>query len=523
MTIARKEVFLKKSTRFPGLTAGILLLLALLVPAGTVFARNAVPYDRSQMLGPEGFLSALPRVGDSAATPDPKAWQKINGVVYNGSGVAIPGAILRGIDVSAWQMDIDWSKVARSNVDFAFVRIAHGVTILDSKFRANMSGANAAGVPVGCYVYSIAKNAEDAIREAQLAIRMMKGYKVSYPVVFDMEDSSQMSLGKKKITEIVIAFTDEIRRAGYYPMLYLNPNWYNYLYDMSKFTHLDLWLAWYGDKLLPPFTAYRYSVWQGTGGEESLGLIPTRGMIDGIHPGLNVDIDIGFVDYTKIVTPRTGPVSTYVPSPVSRNGWYQENGKTYFYRNSAKVYGAQVINGSSYRFSNTDGSLYTDVLLYSSGTGKTCYAGENGALVKNQWVDWKEKRYYIGADGYALTGENKVDGTYYFFDTARGYVTENKLCLSKDGNVYYYGKDGLRYTGGLLKVKVNGETRTYYFNKQGKAYKSWHIIGKKRYYFYGGRDEKTGIRAENTSLLIDGELCVFDRNGVCIRRSRIRK
>ena len=225
MTIARKEVFLKKSTRFPGLAAGIFLLLALLVPAGTVFARNAVPYDRSQMLGPEGFLSALPRVGDSAATPAQKAWQKINGVVYNGSGVAIPGAILRGIDVSAWQMDIDWSKVARSNVDFAFVRIAHGVTILDSKFRANMSGANAAGVPVGCYVYSIAKNAEDAIREAQLAIRMMKGYKVSYPVVFDMEDSSQMSLGKKKITEIVIAFTDEIRRAGYYPMLYLNPNW----------------------------------------------------------------------------------------------------------------------------------------------------------------------------------------------------------------------------------------------------------------------------------------------------------
>ena len=519
---------MKVRKRIPALAAGLLLLAAFLLPAVNADAMSAVPYDRTQMLAPDAFLSALPRVGDKDTDDDdktdPKAWQKINGVVYNGSGVAIPGAILRGIDVSAWQSTIDWNKVAKSNVDFAFVRIAHGVTILDSQFKANMAGANAAGVPVGCYVYSVAKTAEEAIQEAQLAIRMMKGYKVSYPVVMDMEDSSQMSLGKKRLAEIVVAFTDEIRRAGYYPMLYLNPNWYNYLYDMQKFSHLDLWLAWYGDKLLPPFTAYRYSIWQGTGGEESLGLIPTRGMISGISPNLNVDIDIGFVDYTKIVTPRTEALSSYVPSPVRRNGWFEENGKMYFYRNSAKVYGSQTIGGKYYRFSNTDGSLYTNELLYSSSSKKTCYAGEDGALVKNQWVEWKGKRYYIGDDCYAYTGSRAVNGVFYYFDTTRGYMCTDRLVrMSSTGQVYYYGADGLRVKSRLVTVVRDGVSCTYYFNKEGKAYKGWHIIGNKRYYFYGGNNAKTGIRVENTSLLIGNELCVFDKNGVCIRRTRVQK
>ena len=89
---------MKVRKRIPALAAGLLLLAAFLLPAVNADAMSAVPYDRTQMLAPDAFLSALPRVGDKDTDdddkPDPKAWQKINGVVYNGSGVAIPGAIL---------------------------------------------------------------------------------------------------------------------------------------------------------------------------------------------------------------------------------------------------------------------------------------------------------------------------------------------------------------------------------------------------------------------------------------------
>ena len=490
----------------------------------TAWAGYGLP-DRHQMLAPgQGINSGRKDSGDGEddepVQPDPKAWKKINGVCYNGSGVAIPGAITRGIDVSEWQGAINWSKVAASDVDFAFIRIAHGITHVDNYFRANMSGANAAGLPVGTYVYSMAKTREEAIREAQLAIRMMKGYKVSYPVVYDMEDASQGSLSNARRTELALAFTSEIRKAGYYPMVYLNPYWYNYRLDMSRLSGLDLWLAWYGDSLLPPFTNYRYSIWQGTGGDESLGLIPTRGMINGIPASINVDIDMGFVDYTLKVTPRTGPVPGYVPTPTNLNGWVEEDGKVYYYRNQSRVYGAQVIDGRHYRFSSADGSLFRDVLLYSSKTNKTCYAGSSGALVRNQWVTWKGKRYYIGADYFAYTGSRNVGGKYYLFNSKQGFMYADHLRLFSSGDVYYYGADGVRVNKGLTKITRNGVTYTYYFNKAGKAYKGWHVIRGKSYYFYGGRNARSGIRAENVSLMINGELCVFNEEGVCIRRTR---
>ena len=43
----------------------------------------------------------------------------------------------RGIDVSEWQDTIDWSKVKKSNVDFAFVRISYGLNHIDMKYRSH--------------------------------------------------------------------------------------------------------------------------------------------------------------------------------------------------------------------------------------------------------------------------------------------------------------------------------------------------------------------------------------------------
>ena len=67
-----------------------------------------------------------------------KAWKKINGVCYNGSGKIIPGAITRGMDVSEWQGNIDWKQVKKSDIDFAFVRISYGLTHEDYTYDENM-------------------------------------------------------------------------------------------------------------------------------------------------------------------------------------------------------------------------------------------------------------------------------------------------------------------------------------------------------------------------------------------------
>ena len=172
-----------------------------------------------------------------------KAWKKINGVCYNGSGKIIPGAITRGMDVSEWQGNIDWKQVKRSDIDFAFVRISYGLTHEDYTYDENMTNAELAGVPTGTYVYSTALSTTTALKEAQLAISKMQGYKVSYPVVYDLEDAKASKLSAKTVSEMALTFCNEVRRAGYYPMVYCNTNWYDNYIDWSLLSGVDVWIA----------------------------------------------------------------------------------------------------------------------------------------------------------------------------------------------------------------------------------------------------------------------------------------
>ena len=151
-------------------------LLSAILGTGMILGQTSginaqgMPYDRRDNLSPDEIL---PSVGatEAAKSVSKKAWKKINGVCYNGSGQKLEGAITRGIDVSEWQDTIDWSKVKKSNVDFAFVRISYGLNHIDMKYDYNMKQAEKVGMPVGTYIYSLATTTQQAMKEAQLAIK----------------------------------------------------------------------------------------------------------------------------------------------------------------------------------------------------------------------------------------------------------------------------------------------------------------------------------------------------------------
>lgn len=465
-----------------------------------------------------------------AARVSAKAWKKINGVCYNGSGVEIPGAITRGIDVSEWQETIDWSKVKSAGVDFAFVRISHGTGYMDKKYDYNMKQAEAVGIPVGTYVYSTATSTKTALKEAQLAIEKMKGYKVSYPVVYDLEYSKMGELSPTAISRLALAFCNEVRKAGYYPMVYTNTYWYDNKVNWDLLTGLDVWIARYGDTIqAPDHASYNYTIWQSTDGDGGGVLNTTRGLIPGIPADCNVDVDFGYVDYTKKITPRWQPVSSYQPSSTpdistggsvnnGKNGWAQEDGKTYYYVNDQKVTGWKKINNKYYYFNSKEGYLYKNALLTSSKLN-ICYVDEEGARVSNQWVDWKDKRYYMASNGYAVKGFYQIGGKYYYFNSKEAYMYKNRKIISSAGNIYYLGSDGARYCSGFATITENGRKNTYFFAKNGRAYKGWHTINGKKYYFYKGNTQGSGVRAENITLTSStGVVSVFDSNGVCIRQ-----
>ena len=315
---------------------------------------------------------------------------------------------------------------------------------------------------------------------------------------------------------MAIAFCSEIRKAGYYPIVYCNANWYKNHLDMGRLSAYDCWLAWYSDKMISPDkTDYTYGIWQSTCGDGDV-LRSTKGLISGISGA--VDLDIGFVDYTKKITPRTMASVDYVKTPVYMQGWYDIEGQTYYFRNGQRVTGARKIGNNTYSFALSDGHLYKNTLLYSKATGKTIYCDENGVHARNTWVTHQGKTYYFGADSYAYLGSRNINGKFYLFNKTYGYLYTNYKVVSKNMDVAYYGADGARIRNSFQPIEEKGVVRTYYFGQNYLAYKGWHRINGKLYYFYAGRNAYAGSRIENRTVILSGRKCVFDENGVCVSR-----
>ena len=202
----------------------------------------------------------------------------------------VAGEELRyGIDVSSWQGAINWSKVAASGIQFAFIRGAFRYTLSgelmkDGRFDAYIAGAKAAGLQVGVYVFSQALSVEEAIEEADFLLELVKGYEIELPLVIDYEFTPSgrlwtTELSREERTAACLAFCQHVEEAGYTGMVYANPSMLNGYLNASELPHL--WLAHYIDET--GYSGAPYEYWQFT----------SEGGVDGI--GTAVDLDFGFV------------------------------------------------------------------------------------------------------------------------------------------------------------------------------------------------------------------------------------
>ena len=190
-----------------------------------------------------------------------------------------------GIDVSVWQGDINWEKVKAAGCEFAMIRIGYGYTkdreiIMDSKFEANLRNAKKAGIKVGLYFYSYAKNNEDAIEQAKWIIDKLNGEKLDLPIAFDWEiwnGFHTYKLNFNDMDEIAMSFINELNKANYEGVLYSSAFFVNMVWNVNSRT----WLAWYtnNNTFEKP-----YFMWQ----------LSSTGKIDGIKS--YVDLDILYLD-----------------------------------------------------------------------------------------------------------------------------------------------------------------------------------------------------------------------------------
>ena len=218
--------------------------------------------------------------------------QVIQGAKYtfNDNGVLNTGSGQLGIDVSKWNGKIDWNAVKNSGVSYVIIRCGYrgsttGALIEDPMFRANIQGAQNAGLKVGIYFFTQAVNEVEAVEEASMVLGLIKGYNISYPVFLDVESSGGRADGISPATRTAVckAFCQTIQNSGYKAGIYANKTWFNSYMDTPSLTGYKLWLAQYA--AAPTYTRTKYDLWQYS----------SKGKVSGI--GGNVDMNISYLGY----------------------------------------------------------------------------------------------------------------------------------------------------------------------------------------------------------------------------------
>ena len=154
------------------------------------------------------------------------------------------------LDVSKWQGNINWSKIAETKIRGVILRIglrgsATREILMDERFLEYYKGAKAQGLYVGCYFYSTATDDAEAVEEAKFIINAIKEHDLKFdmPVFIDMEDSVTEECGKTAIYSMTKAFLDKMDKVNIYSGVYCSRNWAGSYYNNALFDDHALWIA----------------------------------------------------------------------------------------------------------------------------------------------------------------------------------------------------------------------------------------------------------------------------------------
>lgn len=201
--------------------------------------------------------------------------------------------VQKGIDLSKWNGNIDFSAVVKDGVEFVLLREGYGHTT-DSMFHTYANQCMNRGIPIlGIYHFSYALTEAEAILEARKAVKNVKeaGLPDDTIIFFDYEyDSVRYAKDygykptKKTCTQFTKAFCEEVKAAGYRAGVYYNVDFEKNWYEKGFLENYIRWVAdWRDDIQHPEAAIHQYG---------------SRGFINGITG--NVDVDYYWPERVKM-------------------------------------------------------------------------------------------------------------------------------------------------------------------------------------------------------------------------------
>jgi len=167
---------------------------------------------------------------------------------------------VQGIDVSNHQNEIDWEKVDKHQVQFAFIKATEGGDFKDKSFIRNWVNARREGIVVGAYhFFTFCKSGEE---QAQNFIETVPVEDNTLPPAIDLEYSGNCKLTKtteellSDITvfinileehynkKVIIYVTEDFYNNILFDKYLDNPLWLRDIYAKPKTSNNRTWTFW---------------------------------------------------------------------------------------------------------------------------------------------------------------------------------------------------------------------------------------------------------------------------------------
>lgn len=232
--------------------------------------------------------------------------------------VCADGAVTKGVDVSYYQGNIDWTRVKGAGIQFAFIRVSDGDVFQDPKFGRNWTNAKAAGVVRGAYQFF--RPNQSVTEQADLMVEAVGSYEPGdLPPVLDVEATGGQS--PSAIAAKVGQWSTRVQqKLGVMPIIYTGKYfWRDQVGGSTKYEASPLWIAQYTNKcpdLPSPWT--RWTFWQNS----------DRGTVPGIPGKVDTDQFNGTLD-DLLAFANAGGMETHAEAlPFS---WTQQDDGSYMF------------------------------------------------------------------------------------------------------------------------------------------------------------------------------------------------
>ena len=211
-----------------------------------------------------------------------------------------------------------------------------------------------------------------------------------------------------------------------------------------------------------------------------------------------------------VTTDRAANETASVPNETNVTGgqYYSDEQGNWYYKDASgkNLVGEQTIDGQNVYF-RSNGQQVKGPLLDRNNNLFRYYDVDTGQLWTNRYLEYQGNWYYLGENGYPLTGEQTINGQEVYFDykgvQIKGDFSGEDYSYP-DQTFYYDSNSGARVRKeGLVQ---NKKGQTFYIKNDGSKFTGIREIDGNIYYFKAREAASpvdTGVLQKGISILLE--------------------